>query len=161
MINMKKTKIYRLFIVALLIFVNISGFAQELKVYGNVIDAENSKSLNHVNVALISADDYVIGQTLTDSKGKFKFNALESGNYRLKFSFFGYSDTYVSINGLDGNYEVKDIEMNMISYQLEGVTVNAEIMNLGADRMTFSPPRQYVIPVRTLWISSDYSICPA
>lgn len=139
MINMKKTKIYRLFIVALLIFVNISGFAQELKVYGNVIDAENNKSLSHVNVALISADDYVIGQTLTDSKGKFKFNALESGDYRLKFSFFGYSDTYVSINGLDGNYEVKDIEMNMISYQLEGVTVNAEIMNLGADRMTFFP----------------------
>ena len=133
---------YRFFFVLLLMFVSISGFAQDHKVYGNVIDAENGESLSHVNVALISDDNYVISQTLTDSKGKFKFDALDSGNYRLKFSFFGFSDTSVSINGLDGNYEVKDVEMNIISYQLEGVTVNAEMMDQGVDRMTFFPSQR-------------------
>lgn len=133
---------YKFFFSLLIMFISISSFAQELKVYGNVIDAENGETLSHVNVALISDDNYVISQTLTDSKGKFKFDALESGNYRLKFSLFGYSDTSVSINGLDGNYEVKDIKMNIISYQLEGVTVNAEMMDQGVDRMTFFPSQR-------------------
>lgn len=133
---------YKFFFSLLIMFISISSFAQELKVYGNVIDAENGETLSHVNVALISDDNYVISQTLTDSKGKFKFDALESGNYRLKFSLFGYSDTSVSINGLDGNYEVKDIKLNIISYQLEGVTVNAEMMDQGVDRMTFFPSQR-------------------
>lgn len=133
---------YKFFFSLLIMFISISSFAQELKVYGNVIDAENGETLSHVNVALISDDNYVISQTLTDSKGKFKFDALDSGNYRLKFSLFGYSDTSVSINGLDGNYEVKDIKMNIISYQLEGVTVNAEMMDQGVDRMTFFPSQR-------------------
>lgn len=139
---MEHTKLYKYLFLSFLMFISISSFAQELKVYGNVIDAENGETLSHVNVALISDDNYVISQTLTDSKGKFKFDALESGNYRLKFSLFGYSDTSVSINGLDGNYEVKDIKMNIISYQLEGVTVNAEMMDQGVDRMTFFPSQR-------------------
>lgn len=139
---MKNTTIYRNLLVLFLVFVSISGFAQEFKICGNVIDTENGDRLSSVSVTLISDDSYVIDRTQTDSKGEFKFDALESGNYTLKFSFPGYSDTSVSINGLDGNYEVKDIEMNIISYQLDGVTVNAQTMNQGVDRMTFFPSQR-------------------
>lgn len=130
---------YRLFIVLCLILVSIIGFAQEFKVYGNVLDAEDGNSLSHVDVTLISDDNYVIGRTQTDLKGQFKFDAVESGDYTLKFSFLGYSDTSVSIVGLNGNYEAKDVGMNVITYQLDGVTVNAQTANQGVDRMTFFP----------------------
>lgn len=130
---------YRLFIVFCLILVSITGFAQEFKVYGNVLDAEDGNSLSHVDVTLISDDNYVIGRTQTDLKGQFKFDAVESGDYTLKFSFLGYSDTSVSIVGLNGNYEAKDVGMNVITYQLDGVTVNAQTANQGVDRMTFFP----------------------
>lgn len=150
--SMENIKVYRNLLVLFLMFVSISGFAQEFKIYGNVIDTENGDRLSSVSVTLISDDSYVIGRTQTNSKGEFKFDALESGNYTLKFSFLGYSDTSVSINGLDGNYEVKDIGMNIISYQLDGVTVNAQTMNQGVDRMTFFLLREYVNPVRMLWM---------
>ena len=80
---------YRLFIVFCLILVSITGFAQEFKVYGNVLDAEDGNSLSHVDVTLISDDNYVIGRTQTDLKGQFKFDAVESGDYTLKFRFLG------------------------------------------------------------------------
>lgn len=130
----------RIFFVSFLILINIiTGFAQEFKVYGNVLDAEDGNSLSHVDVTLISDDNYVIGRTQTDLKGQFKFDAVESGDYTLKFSFLGYSDTSVSIVGLNGNYEAKDVGMNVITYQLDGVTVNAQTANQGVDRMTFFP----------------------
>lgn len=139
---MENTKVYRNLLVLFLMFVSISGFAQEFKIYGNVIDTENGERLGYVNVTLIYDDSYVIGKTQTDSKGEFKFESLESGNYKLKFSFLGYSDTSVSINGLNGNYEVKDVGMNILSYQLNGVTVNAQTMNQSVDRMTFFPSQR-------------------
>lgn len=139
---MENTKVYRNLLVLFLMFVSISVFTQEFKIYGNVIDTENGERLGYVNVTLIYDDSYVIGKTQTDSKGEFKFESLESGNYKLKFSFLGYSDTSVSINGLNGNYEVKDVGMNILSYQLNGVTVNAQTMNQSVDRMTFFPSQR-------------------
>lgn len=44
-------------------FVSISVFAQEFKIYGNVIDTENGERLGYVNVTLIYDDSYVIGKT--------------------------------------------------------------------------------------------------
>lgn len=95
-----------------------------------------------VNVALILDDSYVIGRTQTDSKGQFKFNTLENGNYVLRFSFPGYSDTSVSIIDLTRNYEVKDVRMNIISYQLEEVAVSAKTVNQDVDRMIFFPSQK-------------------
>lgn len=139
---MKLKNTNRLFIAFCMMLMSITCFAQEFKIFGNVVDAEDGNSLSHVSVALISDDNYIIGRTQTDAKGLFRFNDLESGDYTLKFSIFGYHDTSVSIMGLSGNYEAKDIGMNAVSYQLDEVTVNAQTTNQGVDRMTFFPTQE-------------------
>lgn len=60
---MENTKVYRNLLVLFLMFVSISVFAQEFKIYGNVIDTENGERLGYVNVTLIYDDSYVIGKT--------------------------------------------------------------------------------------------------
>lgn len=139
---MKTTNTYRLLVILHLLLAHITGFAQEFKIFGNVLDAEDGNCLSHVSISLISQDNYVIGQTQTDAKGQFRFESVESGDYILKFRFSGYSDTSISIIGLTSNYEVKDIEMNVISYQLDEVTVNAQTINQGIDRITFFPTQK-------------------
>lgn len=139
---MRITNTYRLLVILHLLFAHITGFAQEFKIFGNVLDAEDSNCLSHVSISLISQDNYVIGQTQTDAKGQFRFESVESGDYTLKFRFSGYSDTFISIIGLTGNYEVKDVETNVISYQLDEVTVNAQTINQGVDRITFFPTQK-------------------
>lgn len=138
---MKLQNITRPLIALCLILVSITGVAQEFKISGNVLDVENGDCLSYVSVTL-SKDSCIIGQTQTDTKGLFIFNNLESGDYTLKFSFLGYIDTSVSIMGLSGNYEAKDVGMDPASYQLEEVAVNAQMTNQGVDRMTYFPTQR-------------------
>lgn len=84
---MENTKVYRNLLVLFLMFASISDFAQEFKIYGNVIDTENGDRMSSVSITLISDNSYVIGRAQTDSKEEFKFDALEEGNYTLKFNF--------------------------------------------------------------------------
>lgn len=138
---MNTQKIHRFLFAFFIMLINTYSFAQEFRVFGNVLDTENGNCLSLVNVTLIS-DNYIIDRTQTDSKGQFKFEALKSGDYVLKFSLLGYSDTSVSIIGLNKNYEVKDIGMNVISYQLGDVTINAQTTNQEVDRITFFPSQR-------------------
>lgn len=136
---MKPQKIIGLFISLCFMLANITSFAQNFKIFGNVLNMDNGDALSHVNVTLFSRDSCIINLTQTDVKGQFRFSNLNAGDYVLKFSSIGYSNTSVSVMGLNGDYEAKDVGMNAKSYQLAEVAVSAQTTNQGIDRMTYFP----------------------
>ncbi len=67
-------------------------FAQDLEIFGKVLNAEQT-TLSFVNVLLYKADsDDLIKGTTTDEDGSFLLNGLTSGNYTLKFSYLGFDE---------------------------------------------------------------------
>lgn len=132
----------RQFIALCLMLVSFPGFAQEFKIFGNVRDVGDGHSLRRVSVTLIAGDSCTIDHTQTDAKGQFLFKDLKADDYVLRFSSLGYLDASVSIMGLSGDYEVKDVGMIATSYELDEVTVSSQTVSQGLDRMTFFPTQR-------------------
>src|ERR1051325_899521 len=86
------TRIFALhfvFLLALPAFPQVGGHLVE----GNVKDAKNTP-LEFVNVLLLKASDSsLVKASVTDEKGDFVFENVADGEYRLKFSQAGFSDS--------------------------------------------------------------------
>lgn len=95
---------------------------------GTVIE-KTSQPLGYATVALLQDhDSSVVKGALTDEAGRFVFNALASGTYRVRISSVGFSDLYTSVITLDAHTPSLDLgRLTLLASarQLESVTVKA------------------------------------
>jgi len=82
---MQNTRFYPFLFVIALIF-KVSAMAQTGVISGRVFDAINNDPLPFSNVILEGTDRGVV----TDEEGRFQFDDLEPGLYRVQASFIGY-----------------------------------------------------------------------
>ena len=59
---------------------------------GNIADAARQQPMAFANVQLFADGQYLAGQQ-TDGSGRFSFDALNGGKYRLRVSYIGYETT--------------------------------------------------------------------
>ena len=79
-------------IATVLVVLCASGFAQNGKISGLIIDKSTQETLIGVNV---SVDSSLLGAT-SDLDGKFEITNLIPGNYTLVFSYIGYADKKIN-----------------------------------------------------------------
>lgn len=137
----------RLLLLFLFVF-SVFAFAQPQptttpgKVAGTLIDAETSEPIGFANVIIYTVRDSMITGTTTDIDGKFLFENVPSGDYRVEMSFIGYDteNRDIELNEIERVFSIGDVSLGTAGQNLEEVVVTAEraVMELGLDRKIFN-----------------------
>lgn len=112
------------------------------KVAGTLIDATTEEPIGFANVVVYTVRDSMVTGTTTDIDGKFEFDNLPLGDYRLEMSFLGYDteNREVELNELERFFILGDVALGTGGQDLSEVVVTAEraVMELGLDRKVFN-----------------------
>lgn len=114
----------------------------EGKVAGTLIDANTDEPIGFANVVVYTFTDSLVTGTTTDIDGKFEFDNLPLGDYRLEMSFIGYDteNRDVELSELENFFILGDVALGTGGQDLSEVVVTAEraVMELGLDRKVFN-----------------------
>lgn len=119
-------KALQLLLLLLCLFVlPLQAYAQQSgQVEGRVIEAGAEEPLASANVVLL-AEGFQRGTT-TDLQGRFSFDDVPAGTYRLSASMLGYEESEVEIAVQPGEKTtVGDLALQETTYGMEEVTVSA------------------------------------
>ena len=99
------------------------------KISGKVKSVNDKSNLEFASVSLFKSNnkDLVEG-TITDSKGRFIFKSIVTGNYILKISFIGFEskEIILSTNKFEPNFQNNNIYLNTDSKLLEEINIKDE-----------------------------------
>ena len=103
--------------------------AQDLTISGKVTD-EGGLPLSFVNVLVFNSEgDSTITGTTTEEDGTYIINELETGNYKLNFSYVGF-ETKEDIVKLTSNKNLGTIVLKESAEMLEEAVVTAKLPNI-------------------------------
>ncbi len=85
-------------LIVLFLCLNFSVFAQQLTIWGKVVDRETNNGLQDANVVVISE---TTKGTSTDKNGEFKITADVNPSDKLIISYVGFETKSITISGLD------------------------------------------------------------
>lgn len=112
------------------------------KVAGTLIDAETSEPIGFANVIIYTISDSLVTGTTTDIDGKFLFENVPNGDYRVEMSFIGYDteNREIELNEIERVFTIGDVILGSAGQNLDEVVVTAEraVMELGLDRKVFN-----------------------
>ena len=106
-----------------------SGSTYYQKVKGQIsgkVRASNEKPLEYASVSLRKAqNNKLIEGTITDNKGRFIFENINTGDYKLIISFIGYEDKIINLetSRKNPNFNDNEIIISIDSKLLSEVTV--------------------------------------
>lgn len=108
---------------------------------GKIIDSVQNP-LYGVNIILTDLDQNKISDgTITNEQGEFKFSKLEKGNYRINFSYLGFTSLDQEID-LNKDTDLGSIILTEDNQQLSEVVINVEkkkpLMEMKIDRTIFN-----------------------
>jgi hypothetical protein len=121
-------KLYTLFLTIIFCFCFSKPLKAQTKIHGAVKNPVG-KPVQYVNVFMVkSADSSLVKGALTDANGKFSFENIKNGRYKVAAVFTGMEKLYSPI--LEISPEKTDINMGVLnlkydSAQLANVTVSA------------------------------------
>lgn len=111
----------------------------QLSLSGKVANSQK-QILQGVNIILINNQNHsIVGGTVSDANGLFKFENLKSSDYRLEFSFAGFQTLSKEID-LKSNLDLGIIKMTKGETEIQGVTISARkpMMQMKLDRTIFN-----------------------
>lgn len=103
---------------------NIAG-----KISGKIKSIDDKSNLEFASVSLFRSDNKdLIEGTITDSKGRFNFKNIITGDFILKISFIGFESKEIifSTNKLAPNFQNNNIYLNTDSKLLEEINIKDE-----------------------------------
>lgn len=109
---------HHIFFTAFLFFSFLfSSTAQSFSVFGKVTDELDSAAVGAVAVLLKPQDSSVYKGTTTNTRGVFRVEGVNAGNYLLKVSFFGYKDVFKNVEVTDnlraGKFKLQPLAKNL------------------------------------------------
>lgn len=109
---------------------------------GNVTDKSTSQAVEFATIQLLKMPDSSAAKsTVTDKKGKFILENIEPGNYLLRCSFIGFSNTDVPvIIGKQARLNLGKIEILSLTASMKEVTVTGKkaVLNTSIDRKVYN-----------------------
>ena len=101
------------------------------RVEGKVQDVKTKLNLEYANVSLFKSSNFdnqesvLLNGTITNNKGVFSFNKLETGSYFLEISYTGYTTKIINfiITGKKLNKNLRTILLELDPYILDNVDV--------------------------------------
>ncbi len=130
-------------ILIIFVFCSVFGFAQQsepelLTIKGFVKDSSENKSLEYVNISLLSArNKHFIKGGITNEKGEFSIKNIKNGNYILRIATISYHIKNIKIqlpkdSVINIFLEKDDTELDEVT-----VTANKEIYALEPDKRVY------------------------
>jgi len=127
----------------LAILVAFATLVQAGSIKGTVVDGATRGALDFVNVALYKGDENKLEKgVVTDSDGRFSFDELTIGSYRIEISFIGYSsiDLPIVLTGQKSDVNLGNLVLKEESKTLSEVQVTGQKgqMKLEIDKRVFN-----------------------
>ena len=102
------------------------------RVEGKVQDIKTKLNLEYANISLFKSSDFdnqesiLLNGTITNNKGVFSFNELETGTYFVEISYTGYTTKSIDfiITGKKLNKNLRTILLELDPYILDNVDVS-------------------------------------
>ncbi|MCB0372578.1 MAG: TonB-dependent receptor [Muricauda sp.] len=116
---------------------------QTISVSGLLLDGDTKEPLAFVNVAVHHMDNNtLVTGTISDENGRFNISGITIGNYKLYFSYIGYSTTERTLvsGGLNTIFDLGRIELSPSGEALAEVEVVGEqaVTNAELSKKSFS-----------------------
>ena len=99
------------------------------KISGKIKSIDDKSNLEFASVSLFRSNNIdLVEGTITDSKGRFIFKNIVTGNYILKISFIGFEskEIILSTNKLEPNFQNNNIYLNTDSKLLQEINIKDE-----------------------------------
>ncbi|SFG24934.1 TonB-dependent receptor [Prevotella sp. KH2C16] len=117
---------------------SVSGFAQERRISGILLDRENTEPVIQATVQLLKTDSTFVVGALSDDAGAFSVEAPSNGKYLLKVSSVGYKPQIRQVQiAEDKNLEVGKIAMTADAIMLKEAKVTAQALKVVVKADTF------------------------
>lgn len=131
-----------IFITGIVLFsLNLFSQSNNYSVSGIIQDQSSKQPIEFATVQLLNArDSNVIKTTVTDHKGKFILEKIETGDYILRYSFIGYEKTIMPVTVNQKKENVGTIEIGVSSQNLSNVVVTSRksLLNTSIDRKVYN-----------------------
>ncbi|HEX2606084.1 MAG TPA: outer membrane beta-barrel protein [Flavisolibacter sp.] len=126
---MHRTLLLSLGLIALWQLIGATASAQSSKttVTGTLKDSAAQKPLVYATVELFRAGQLQqpVKSVFTNDKGKFTFNAVDTGRYTLIFSHTGFAETRAELTVADQPIVLNDISLSPASSSMQNIVVTA------------------------------------
>jgi hypothetical protein len=112
---------------------------QIYQIAGQAVDASKGKGIPYVTITLRNDSSKVVKRMISDTNGKFIYNAKEKGKYTLTLSSIGFQEKQVNISVLDAKRDlgkislIEGIVMKEVSVVAEKPLIKADI-----DKLTYN-----------------------
>ena len=113
--------------------------AQNIQIFGRIMDAQSKQPLEFANVVLTTADTTFVGGASSDKSGDFIVANVPAGDYRLVVSSIGYQTAETVLPGVTKALDLGSLELEENSVSLSEVTVKASNEKNKADRKIVFP----------------------
>jgi outer membrane receptor protein involved in Fe transport len=133
-------KIFLALLSSILLYTSVVA---QTSISGTVIDKITKRPIEFASVLLVRLPDSTTTGTVTDKKGKFIIDKVDTGTYLLKCSFIGFGDIQTTpfiIGTNTPNYTLRTIELVNDSKSLTDVTVTGRknVLNTSIDRKVYN-----------------------
>ena len=114
-----------------------------VKISGTLIDSSSLKGVEYASIALYKLPgDKAVDGTVSDEKGKFNFNKIEAGEYKVLISFIGYqTKTIDKLNFSKGQeFDLGAIKLSPEVKNLDEVTITGStaLIEEKVDRLVYN-----------------------
>ena len=115
---------YYLFVALFFLLSSNKIFAQQTQLTGKFLDSKDNSPLVGVGVMLMNKKDTTkIVQSSSDANGKFSFNKVSAGNYKLKTFYIGYKKIEADIIVTGAIQRIGIFKLEQITTKLNAVVV--------------------------------------
>lgn len=128
----------KLLILIALLTTAITGFAQERRITGTLVEQQSGESMVQSTVQLLKIDSTYISGTVSNASGVFSLRAPSNGKFILKITNIGFTTVYRNINiSNNSNVTLGKIKMHEDAVMLKGATVTGQAVKVVLKEDTF------------------------
>lgn len=128
-----------------LLFISVfelSGNESPGKMTGQIVCVETNSPVKFANIGLIDIDEKIVAGSISDDSGKFEFQGISYGMYKLVITYLGYEthEKEIIINDESNDLKLGTINLKTNAELLSEVVISAERLKgeQAVDRTVFN-----------------------
>lgn len=113
--------------------------AQTFSIKGKLVSGNDI--VDYATVVLQKADSSFVSGIISDKSGRFRFDEMKDGDYRVVISCIGFNDKKINFKLQNHNADLGDIVLDSITHQLQEVVVQGTKVIRAQDKQVALPTK--------------------